>query len=67
MKKMNTVSELDILYAAWLHYLELFAMECDNLERNPSDLIALHWKGEYQKIVDELHDEIIRLENNRKS
>ena len=66
MRKLNSISELDILHAAWLHYLELWSNEVTRLENNPDDIIALHWKSEYQKIVDELHDEIIRLEHKCK-
>ena len=63
MKKFKSLSEIDILQAAFLHYLELWSNQCTRLEKNPDDVISLHYKSVYQKITDELRDEIIRIQN----
>lgn len=63
MKKFETVTELEILNAAYSCYLSKWYNEICILKKNSNDFIAKAREPKLRKICDELRAEIIKLEN----
>ncbi|MGN1137730.1 MAG: hypothetical protein ACI4SF_16110 [Oscillospiraceae bacterium] len=70
MKKFETVTEYEILQAAWEHYLAKWSSEVEKSENaakilgHNSDILDKRVKH-YKEISDELHDVLVELENQR--
>lgn len=63
MKKFETLSNREILNAAYFYYLDEWYKEVCFLAKNPLDCIAKVRESKLKKILDELHAEVINLEN----
>ena len=66
MRKLKTMTELQLLYCAYTHILGLWCKKLDQLEEHkkadlPTDSIE-YWLNKYRKQLYELHAEILRLE-----
>lgn len=68
MKNFETISEVQILTAAYSTILNRLLHEDAYIKANPDKEIpfAHYWKNIYQAQVDELHEEIARLEKERR-
>lgn len=62
MKNFSTVSEYDVINAAYLFYLDLWSREIDVLQENPEDEYALQMRHHYWGICKELHEELLILD-----
>ena len=65
MKKFETITEYELIKAAYFYYLDKWYNEDKKLEENPNDIIAQHKVKEYWKIQKELHDRIVELEKTK--
>ena len=68
MTKFTTITELQILYAAYHQILGIFSTESERNERLKHDgipnKITQYRVNKLQAQLDELHEEIVRLEQN---
>lgn len=62
MKNFSTVSEYDVINAAYTLYLELWSREIDALQENPEDERAHQMRHYYWGICEELHEELLILD-----
>ena len=71
MTKFTTITELQILYAAYHQILEKWVAESERNDRLKHDgipnKITQYRVNKLQAQLDELHEEIVRLEQNEKA
>ena len=63
MKKFETLSEIEILNAAWLYYLNREQMEEARYKQSPSSELARYRYEREKAREEELHAELVRLDN----
>lgn len=66
MRKLKTMTELQLLNCAYTHILGLLCKKLDQLEEHkkadlPTELIE-YWLNKYRKQLDELHTAIVKME-----
>ena len=61
MKKFETLTEIEILNAAWLYYLNREQREEERYRQAPCELTMLRYEREKAR-EEELHNELVRLE-----
>ena len=65
MKQFETLTELEILNAAYANILEKWSRKVDQNQERPNK-ITQYWIDKYNKQLAELHAEILKLENGPK-
>ena len=70
MKKFKTLTELELLNAAYAHILVQWTRKADQnqelIEKNLPNDITKYWLNKYDEQLAELHAEILELENGPK-
>lgn len=62
MKKFSTVSEYEVISAAYSYYLQLWSREVDLIRENPDSDCAREMRHYYWGICEELHEELLILD-----
>ena len=63
MKKFETLTDIEIINAAWLYYLNREQREEERYKQDPSSELARARYEREKAREEELHDELVRLEN----
>jgi hypothetical protein len=63
MTQFTTLTEEQILHAAWMYYLERMLQAKEAYEQNPDNTYARFRYEKARARELELHDELLRLEN----
>lgn len=63
MKQFTTLTEIEILNAAWLYYLNREQREEERYRQAPTSELAKYRYEREKAREEELHDELVRLEN----
>ena len=63
MKQFTTLSEIEILTAAWSYYLDREQTELERYRQCPTSKLAKYRYEREKSREEELHDELVRLEN----
>ena len=63
MTQFTTLTETQILNAAWMFYLDRMLKAKEIYEQNPDNTYALRRYEKARAQAQELHDELFRLEN----
>ena len=66
MKEFQTISTVEILNAAYMHILDKYLRKSDQLALQPND-ITEYWVKRYKSQMDELHEEILKLEKEMRT
>lgn len=70
MKAFTTITDKEILYAAYYHTLDLYLKKQDLHdkchERNAPHHITEYWMNKYHAQLDELHQAILEIERSEK-
>ena len=64
MKQFTKLTEIEILNAAWIYYLNRQLEEEELYRQTPLSELAKYRYEEEKAKADEIHDELVRLENS---